>query len=139
MIVLDTNVVSELMRPDPSTNVLVWIDQQFQYNLHITTVSIAEVLVGIERLPDSRRKSDLARRFAEMLSMRFPARVLDFDHPSAIQFAKVAVRRERIGRRTEVPDALIAAICRAHDATLATRNIKDFEETGVELVNPWYT
>lgn len=137
MIVLDTNVVSELMRPTPSSNVLAWIDQQLREELHITVISVAEILFGIERLPASRQKCHLAQRFAEMLSMRFPSRMLDFDYQSAISYATVAARRQRMGRPTEVPDAQIAAICREHQAVLAARNIKDFEESGVELINPW--
>lgn len=137
MIVLDSNVVSELMRPSPSPVVLSWVDFQLRDELHVTSVSVAEILVGIERLPNGRRKDGLARAFVEILSARFPGQVLDFDYPAAIKYASLAVRRERIGRRTEVPDAQIAAICLAHGAALATRNGKDFEETGVKLINPW--
>jgi len=137
MIILDTNVISELIRPQPEAQVVAWIDSQYQTQLYLTSVSLAETLCGIERLPLGRRRRELVVYFGIVLDARFQSRILGFDEESARTYAIVAAEREAIGRRMGMADAQIAAICRKHEATLATRNVRDFEETGVRLINPW--
>ena len=135
--ILDTNVISELMRPTPSARVVGWVDAQDQNLLFITAVTLAESLYGIERMSEGRRKTELSRYFRQMLERRFSSRILSYDESAATTYAIVVTHRERIGRRIETEDAQIASICLANGAVLATRNTKDFEHTGVELINPW--
>jgi len=137
MIVLDTNVISELARPQPDVRVVIWIDNQEQTGIYLTSVSLAETLYGIERLPLGQRKRDLSTDFGILLEERFRSRVLSFDEESARGYALITTRRERIGQRMGTADAEIASICLANGAALATRNTRDFEETGIELINPW--
>ncbi len=137
MIILDTNVMSELARPQPDVRDVTWIDNQEQTRIYLTSVSLAETLYGIERLPLGQRKRDLSTHFGILLEERFRSRVLSFDEESARWYASITTRRERIGRRMGTADAQIASICLANDASLATRNNRDFEETGVAPINPW--
>lgn len=137
MIVLDTNVVSELMRPAPEPKVLAWLDAQPANALWLTSVNVAELLFGLARLPDGARKRGLLASFAAMLEADFGGRVLDFDLRAATVFAEMAADRERAGHRVGLADGQIAAICREHGATLATRNVRHFADVGLDLVNPW--
>ncbi len=137
MIVLDTNVISEMARQLPDDRIVTWIDNQEQTQIYLTSVSLAETLYGIERLPLGRRKVGLSTYIGILIEERFNSRILSFDKESARAYALIAARSERIGRPMGIADAQIAAICRLHGATLATRNVRDFEETGVTLVNPW--
>ena len=137
MIILDTNIISELMRREPAGVVVDWVDRQPAVELFLTAITLAELLYGIARLADGHRKSTLAEQLEVMVSDDFEHRVAAFDEPAAPHYADIAVRRERAGRPISVADAQIAAICRSHDAVLATRNIDDFTETGIHLVNPW--
>lgn len=137
MIVLDTNVISELTRRTPAPDVISWLDSLTAAEVATTAITAAELLHGLARMPDGHRKSELAAAVHGMLSDDFQGRILPFDEPAAERYADVVTRRERLGRPIGVADAQIAAICRAIDATLATRNIGDFEETAVTLINPW--
>ncbi len=137
MILLDTNVVSELMRLEPAPVVVGWVDRQVPDDVYLTAVSLAELLYGIARLPDGRRKAGLAEELEAMVADDFGRRVAAFDATAAPHFADIAVRRERAGRPISFADGQIAAICRSHDAVLATRNMDDFTGTGVRLINPW--
>ena len=137
MIVLDTNVVSELMRATPADVVVDWVDRQAASDVHLTAITVAELLYGVARLPDGRRKIDLAERIEAMLSEDFDHRVLPFDETSAAHYADIVVRRERRGRPISTADAQIAATCRSHGAMLATRNIEDFVDTEITIDNPW--
>jgi len=136
MIVVDTNVVSELMRPAPAVAVRKWVRGQDARQLCTTAITVAEVRYGIERLPDGRRKELLRATAAEIFEM-FAEQVLPFDLAAAEQYALVVSQRDRIGLPVEGFDAQIAAICRVRGATLATRNLAHFEKTGIEVVNPW--
>lgn len=136
MIVLDTNVVAELMRPSPSPLVITWLRSRRAATLYTTAVTLAEVRYGIERLPDGRRKQQL-RRAADNVFAAFPDQVLAFDAAAAVAYADVVARRERTGSPIGGFDAQIAAVCRVHDAPLATRNVKDFHGIGVDTVDPW--
>ncbi len=136
MIVVDTNVISELMRPLPSPNVVSWVRAQSQRELYTTSVTLAEVRYGIQRLEDGRRK-DLLTSTADEIFAAFDTYVLPFDRSAAIEYADVVTTRERAGSPIDGFDAQIAAICRSHQATLATRNVKDFDGTGIEISDPW--
>jgi toxin FitB len=137
LIVVDTNVVSELTRKSPAPGVIGWLDSLAAAEVATTAITAAELLYGVARLPDGRRKTELSAAVRELLSEDFGGRVLPFDGPAASRCAEILSHRERMRRRIGIADAQIAAICRAIGATLATRNTNDFEETGVHLVNPW--
>ena len=137
MIVLDTNVVSELMRPEPEVVVVEWVDRQVADDVYVTAVTLAELLYGIARLPAGRRKSTLAELLEAMVVEDFDHRVVAFDATAAAHYADIVVGRERAGRPISAADAQIAAVCRSHHAVLATRNVDDFTKTGITVVNPW--
>lgn len=137
MIVLDTNVLSELMRPAPAGAVLRWIEQQADEDLFISAITMAEILHGIARLPEGKRKQHLAVQALEMFEEDFADHILPFDADAAAAYAQLVTAREQSGKPVALADAQIAAICRSQQAGLATRNIKDFAETGVEIINPW--
>jgi hypothetical protein len=139
MIVLDTNVLSELMRPIGDPRVLAWVDDQQPGDVYLTAVTTAELRYGVLRLPDGRRKSDLADRVQRTLDEDFAGRILSFDDDASAQYAEIVVGRERRGLSISMADAQIAAICRCHTASLATRNTKDFAHTGIDVVDPWQT
>lgn len=137
MIVLDTTVISELARQVPDAGALTWLDSLEISDVATTAVTAAELRYGLARLPDGRRKRELTVVIHGILTEDFRGRVLPFDEGSSVQYADIVANRERIGRPIGVADAQIASICRDVGAALATRNTTDFEETGVELVNPW--
>jgi predicted nucleic acid-binding protein len=138
MIVLDTNVVSELMKPSRSEAVLAWLStQQKVDDLSVTTITVAEVLYGIELLPKGKRRDGLERQASAMFKQDFVGRILPFDELAARIFPLLAAGRRKLGRPIEFFDAQIAAIARVHGATLATRDTDDFEGCGVRLINPW--
>lgn len=137
MIVLDTNVVSELMRAEPAEFVVEWVDHQSSVDVHLTAITVAELLYGVARLPEGQRKTELSRRIEAMLSEDFDHRVVPFDETAAAHYADIVVRRERAGGPISTADAQIAATCRSHGAMLATRNIDDFTDTGIAIADPW--
>jgi toxin FitB len=136
VIVLDTNVASELMRPAPSPTVTAWFQAQRPSDLVATSITVAEILFGIERLVESRRKALLVAAATEVFSA-FAERVLAFDARAAVPYAQIVSTRERSGKPISGFDAQIAAICHVHGASLATRNTRDFVATGVVLIDPW--
>ena len=136
MIILDTNVVSELMRPDPDVRVRQWVSGRRADELATTAITVAEIRYGIERLPDGRRKEGLLSA-ATALFAAFGDLVQPFDALAATSFGPITDRRASLGRPIEGFDAQIAAICRVRGAALATRNVKDFLETGVAVIDPW--
>jgi hypothetical protein len=136
MIVLDTNVVSELMRPEPVPGVATWVRDRDRRELRTTTITLAAIRYGIARIPDGRRKQVLLAA-ANDIFMAFEDQVLPIDSAAAEQYAVIASGRERAGKPIGGFDALIAAVCRARSAALATRNVSDFDGTGVEIINPW--
>ncbi len=137
MIILDTNVVSELMRGEPSEVVVEWVDRQPGDDLYLSAITLAELLYGIARLPDGRRRTTLAQQLEAMVVDDFDHRVSAFDESAAAHYADIVVVRERAGRPISSADAQIAAICRSRGAVLATRNTGDFLGTGITVVNPW--
>lgn len=137
MIILDTNVISELTRQAPTPGVMSWLDSLSAADVATTAITAAEMLCGVARLPSGRRKTELAAAVDGLLSDDFRGRILAFDEPAARRYADIVTARERVGRPIGAADAQIAAICRATDAALATRNTDDFAGTGIELINPW--
>ena len=137
MIVLDTHLVSEMMRPTPNSSVLSWLNTQVAEELWLNSVVVSELLFGMARLPTGARKRLLTDTFSAMLSEDFAGRILTFDLEAAVIYAELAAGGEAKGRPVEMADAQIAAICMAQGAKLATRNLKHFEGLGLVLVNPW--
>ncbi len=138
MTVLDTNVLSELMSSTPEPAVRQWLDRQPSHQLFTTSISMAEILQGIELLPAGKRRAGLLAAAQTLFTGLFSGRVLPFHEDAARAFAPIAVNRRTRGRPISLFDAQIAAIARASGATLATRDTADFEECGVALVNPWH-
>ncbi len=136
MIVLDTNVLSEPFKSKPSAKVLEWLDSQVAETLYMTTITRAELRFGVLRLPDGKRKQDLAARIEEVLNL-FNDRMLAFDVEAAEQFAEILARTEKVGQKPPVPDAYIAAIAAAKRFAVATQNVDHFRSSGVPLINPW--
>ena len=139
MILLDTNVISELMRPQPEPRVLAWADRLDPEAVAITAMNEAEILHGLARLPDGRRKQDLQQSWNALMTDVFSGRIRPFTSEAAHWYAQLLRRRERLGRSMATADAVIAATALAHGASLATRNVADFANIGLELINPWDT
>ena len=137
MIVLDTNVLSEIMRAKPDPAVLAWLDAQPPDDLWLNSVVAAELLFGVARLPEGAPKQQLALAVSAMLEQDFAGQILSFDLNAASVYAVMLAERERIGQTMAMADAQIAAICLSRDATLATRNTRHFEGLGLALMNPW--
>ena len=136
MIIVDTNVVSELMRPAPSRAVRDWVSSQAAGELCTTAITVAEIRYGLARLAGGRRK-DRLQAAADEVFTAFSEYILPFDANAAAHYAVILSHSDDIGMPMEGFDAQIAAICRARGATLATRNVKDFRETGVDITDPW--
>lgn len=137
MIVLDTNVTSEIFRPEPVGRVIVWMEG-LTGDVAITAVTLAELLIGVRRFPEGRRRSVFVAEIDVALEpYRETKAILPIDDRAAEQYADVLVAREQAGLPIHTADAQNAAICRSYGATCATRNSKDFTGTGVELVDPW--
>jgi predicted nucleic acid-binding protein len=137
MTVLDTNVLSEALKPSPSGIVLRWLAAQEPSAVFITTITQAEVLYGIEVLPAGKRGTRLAAIIQKLLSEEFDDRILSFDEDAARVFAKIVQGRETAGRPISQFDAMIAAIARSRGAAVATRNTNHFEHCGIRVINPW--
>lgn len=137
MIVLDTNVLSEVLKPTPSSEVIAWMRQQPSSQLFTTTVTQAEILYGVELLPNGKRKTKLQAMVAAVFEGDFDVRILPFDSEAAQAFPKVASLSRAAGHPMAGFDAQIAAITYSRRAILATRNTADFEHCGVPLFNPW--
>jgi predicted nucleic acid-binding protein len=137
VLVLDTNVVSELLRPTPSLAVVGWFKAQQRPALFITAVTQAELLEGVARLPKGKRQAALAAAVQGILAEDFADQILPFDGPAAASYADIAAKRRRSGRPLGIFDGLIAGICHARGMALATHNGADFEGCGVSLVDPW--
>jgi toxin FitB len=137
MTILDTNVVSEIMRPVPAPVVLQWISDQISEELHVTAITMAEILYGIELLPRGKCQEILRAGAEQLFRVIFTDRILTFDARAAREFSLIASSRRKQGRPMSEFDAQIAAIARAKNAVIATRDTDDFEGCGVKLVNPW--
>ena len=135
MILVDTNVLSELTRPTPEARVVTWLEVN-EPTLAVPTITLAELRYGIARLPRGRRRSSLLR-FWRTTCGQFRGRIFSFDQRAAERYGDVAATAERAGRRLNVQDGQIAAIALVHNMHVATRNVGDFEAAGVVIVNPW--
>ncbi len=137
MILIDTNIVSAIMAPSPTNTVLNWLNNQDTMTLYLSTISIAEIGYGLYIMPDGKRKKLLTERFEGFVARGFYQRILSFDEPAAHKYAEIMGHRRAIGRPLNVPDGQIASIARANSFSVATRNIRDFEECGLKLINPF--
>lgn len=137
MIILDTNIVSEPLKPEPSAAVLAWLDAQPVGSLFLTTISWAELLSGVATLPLGRRRTELHRALTQQVRPLFEDRVLDFDTAAAEAFATIHAAAKAAGNPIGFADGAIAAIAAARGFSIATRNVRDFHGTGVRVVNPW--
>jgi predicted nucleic acid-binding protein len=137
MIVLDSNVISELMRREPDQRVLGWIRRQNTAQLYLTALSAAEIRRGIALLPDGKRKRDLEQSFEDFLAKGFEQRILPFTTETSRVYAPIYRARVKAGLGVGELDLLIAAIAKQYQADLATRNLSDFEGCGIRIINPW--
>ena len=136
-VLLDTNVVSELLRPSPNPAVEGWIAGREAGDLHFSAVGEAELRYGVALLPAGRRRDALAAAIEGILREDFENRVLPFDSAAAREYADIAASRRTAGRPVAPADCQIAAIARSRDLTIATRNVRDFADMEIELVDPW--
>jgi hypothetical protein len=139
MFVLDTNVLSEIMDPEGTSQVLAWIDPLRKDDLFTTALNQAEILYGIAIMPEGRKRNGLIVRADAMFSDDLRGRILPFDERAAEHFAAITARRKHAGRPVGIFDSQIAAIARAHEMTIVTRNTKHFEDCDVPLIDPWST
>ncbi len=139
MIVLDTNVVSELLRPSPVGHVIAWVARQPASALYLSTISEAELRYGVEILPQGQRRERLRAEIEGMLRQDFLGRILPFDRDAARAYAVIAAARRVTGHSINHADCQIAAIARSVGAAVATRDVNAFEDCGVDVINPWTT
>lgn len=137
MILIDTNIISEMMKPMPNTNVMNWLDQQEVIKLYVSTVTIAEIAYGINALSEGNRRNVLEESFHSVLREAFEHRILPFDEVAAHLYGKIMTRRKELGKPLSILDGQIAAIARANNFTVATRNSKDFADCDLNLINPF--
>ncbi len=136
MIIVDTNVLSEMMRDTPDPLVKRWMTSQFPAGLFTTAICEAEILYGVALLPGGRRRNALSKAAVSIFG-EFSGRILPFDSAAAKAFAEIAAERRRLGKPVGESDAQIAAIARVHGATVATRDVGDFTDCGIEVISPW--
>ncbi len=137
MIILDTNIISELMRRVPDPHVLEWLDDQEAGELFITTITIAEIAYGINVLPDGGRRQLLESAFNKTVQDAFRDRVLSFDEESSHCYGKLMSHRKKIGKPLSSLDGQIASISVAHQGKIATRNVNDFADCNLTIINPF--
>jgi len=137
VIALDTNVVSEMLRPQPDARVRAWLDAQVARQLHVPAIVLAEIADGIERLPQGARRHALAAQARALLRDAFADRVLPVDAQAADAYGQIQALRRAAGRPIAMADALVAACARVRGFALATRNVRDFDRLGLALIDPW--
>lgn len=137
MILLDTNVLSEALKPRPSDRVLGWLAAQEPAIVFTTAITLAEVLYGVECLPHGKRRTSLESAIEKMFAEALSDRILPFDDDAARHFARIVRSRDAAGRPISQSDGMIAAIARCRRASLATRNTGDFDRCGIHIINPW--
>lgn len=134
---LDTNVVSEMTRPAPNSGVVGWLERNPRSSLFLPSVVVAELYAGIEIMPRGKRRDSLARFVLDFVTQAPPDHVLPFGLREAVHYAEIVASRRRIGREMKLLDAQIAATAAANGIPVVTRNVRDFEDCGVEIINPW--
>lgn len=139
MIILDTNVLSALMRREPEAPAVAWLDRQPAESVWITSITLFEARLGLALLPKGRRRQALEAAFARLLEEDLENRVLDFDSAAATEAASLAAERQKAGRPVDVRESQIAGIALARHATLATRNVRHFRNLKIPVVDPWET
>ena len=139
MILVDTNVISEIMKIAPLANVVNWLNIQKSSDLYVSTITLGEIEYGLRILPDGKRRLQLKERFERFVALAFAQRVLSYDEAAARAYGEVMGHRKEVGQPMSVPDGQIAAIARAQGFIVATRNIIDFEDCGIELIDPFMT
>jgi predicted nucleic acid-binding protein len=137
MILLDTNVVSEVMKARPAEAVVAWLNGQDSEKLYVCAVTIGEIAYGLRILPDGQRRTGLRERFERFVNLAFDQRVLNYDEPAARIYGELMGDRKELGLPMSVPDGQIAAIARRNHLAVATRNVLDFENCGIEVINPF--
>ena len=137
MIVLDTNVLSEVLKPSPDATVLRWLALQYRESVFTTTITQAEILYGVEILPSGKRRTRLHAAVERLFALEFPDRILPFDVEAACVYPRIVSERDKIGPPISQFDAVIASVCRSRQAAIATRNVPDFEHCGLTIINPW--
>jgi predicted nucleic acid-binding protein len=137
MIILDTNVLSEIMKPVPSPRVSTWLSSQPATELFTTSITEAEIFLGIELLPRGKHRDSLLSDAEAMFTKDLDGRILGFDSDSGRLFARIVAHRRALGRPINHPDAQIAAIVKLRNAKLATRDVADFTDCGIDLIDPW--
>lgn len=137
MIILDTNVVSEPLRPQPDTAVLNWLNAQAPETLYLTAITVAELAAGVDAMPPGQKRDALRQAILEKILPLFEGRILPFDTAAAQAFGPINAQARQSGRPISFADGAIAAIAATHDFLLATRNVKDFQGVTVGILNPW--
>ena len=137
MLILDTNVVSELMRPAPNSAIASWVAERATSSVFLTAVTEAELRLGLAIMPPGKRRNELVAGLERMLMTGFANRILPFDSSAARAYARIAAARRRRGRPPAQADCQIAAIARARSMAVATRNVRHFEDMGIDVFNPW--
>jgi len=137
MIILDTNVVAELMKASPAGEVVSWMNDQEASTLFLTTITLGEIGYGLEILPQGKRRLQLEQGFERVIAEAFTGRILAFDEEAARLYGVLMGRRKAIGRPLSILDGQIASIARARGCAVATRNVRDFVECGVDILNPF--
>jgi predicted nucleic acid-binding protein len=137
MILLDTNVVSEVMKTQPAEGVVAWLNGQDSERLYVSAITIGEITYGLRILPDGKRRSGLRERFERFVVLAFDQRVLAYDESAARVYGELMGDRKELGLPMSVPDGQIAAIARLNHLAVATRNILDFESCGIDVLNPF--
>ena len=137
MIIVDTNIFSEVLKPRPSSKVAAWLAAQARSSLFTTAVTQAEILYGIEIMPRGARRTQLSEAVERIFSLELVNHIVPFDEEAARVYPQVVAARRSAGKPISQFDAMIAAIARSHRASVATRNVDDFEHCGVRVINPW--
>lgn len=137
MIILDTNVLSEALRPNPDRRAMAWLASQQRSHVFTTTITRGELLYGVQLLPEGKRKYALQEAVQAILDTDMAGQVLDFDNGAADAYAQIAAARKQSGRPISQFDAMIAALARSRGASLATRNVRDFADCGITVIDPW--
>jgi predicted nucleic acid-binding protein len=137
MIVVDTNVLSEVIRPVPSSKVVRWMEARPAAGLFTTAITLGEMLYGVELVASGKRRVALQQAMETMFEDKFAGRILTFDQDAARAFADISAACRRLGRPISEMDAQVGGIARSRGAAIATRNVRDFQDCGVELIDPW--